>query len=74
MSIDNRYQNAFGVWLGESSLNEEELDALRIRAWREQGILITAVSDDRLTNAEKIGLCRIGTRLFGSSDDEPTAA
>ncbi|WP_309385695.1 hypothetical protein [Cerasicoccus frondis] len=74
MSVDNRYQNAFALWLGESPLNADELDALRLRAWREQGILITAVADDRLTNAEKIGLCRIANRLYGPNGADPIAA
>ena len=74
MSLDNRYQNAFALWLGESPFNEEELDALRVRAWREQGILIAAVADDRFTNEEKISLCRIASRLYGADTNDPTAA
>lgn len=68
MSLDTDYQNAFGLWIGDSPFNEEELDSLRLRAWREQGILITAVSDERLSPKEKVNLCQIGSRLYGEED------
>lgn len=72
-NVELRYRNAFGPWQGTSSLNPDELDALRIRAWREQGILITAVSDRRLSNSEKLSLCRIAGRLYGNTDNDHTA-
>lgn len=66
--VDHRYQNAFGPWVGTAALNSDELDTLRIRAWREQGILMVAVSDRRLSNLEKLRLCQIAGRLYDSSD------
>jgi len=64
MTVDNRYQNAFAPWQGNSPLSEQELDELRKRAWLEQGILIVSASDKRLRSFEKAGLCRIGARLY----------
>jgi len=63
--VEHRYQNAFGPWLGAAALNHDELDALRLRAWREQGILMVAVSDRRLSNQEKLRLCSLADRLYG---------
>lgn len=67
MSVDNRYQNAFAPWQGANSLGEKELKILRLRAWREQGILIVSPSDKRLRISERTALCRIGERLYGNT-------
>ena len=70
MSVDNRYQNAFNPWRGDSNFSEHELLTLRKRAWLEQGILIISPADDRLSTSEQIVLCKIGSRLH---EDDPAA-
>jgi hypothetical protein len=66
MNVDNRYQNAFAPWHGCSTMTHDELAALRIRAWHEQGILVISPSDKRLSHADRIVLCNIADRLYGT--------
>lgn len=40
--------------------------------WREQGILVVAISDSRLTWPEKEFLCRVGEKLYGKNDISPS--
>jgi hypothetical protein len=53
--------------LGPSSLSEEELLALRRKAWWEQGLLIAHPWDPRLNSKESRVLSQIGERLYGGS-------
>lgn len=69
-----RYLSALEPWQGEGSIDPEELDALRLRAWREQGILTVSVTDERLTAWEKIGICRIAKRFYGPVGDDSSAS
>ena len=43
MNVDNRYQNAFAPWHGCSTMTHDELAALRIRAWHEQGMRVVSL-------------------------------
>jgi len=66
MSNENHLtQSSLSGMLGRSMLNEEELDALRSRAWHEQGLLIIHPLDHRLSSVETRLLFRLGGSLFG---------
>lgn len=51
--------------LGRSSLSDEELAALRSKAWRRQGLLIVSPSDPRLNFCEANMVRRVAERLYG---------
>lgn len=51
--------------LGKSSFSDEELRALRRKAWWEQGLLIVHPCDMRLTPGETRLLNGIAERLYG---------
>jgi len=51
----------------KSTLSEEELEALRKRAWKEQRILIVSPFDDRLQFFDRTRLCEIGNRFYGQN-------
>jgi hypothetical protein len=51
----------------KGTLSEDELETLRKRAWREQGILIVSPYDDRLQFFDRTRLCEIGNRFYGQN-------
>jgi len=53
--------------LGQSRLSEDEILALRQKAWSEQGLLIVQVSDRQLYVGEACLLRRIAERLYGGT-------
>lgn len=61
---DNLYPSP--PWKRQSALSDEEMDALRQRAWQEQNILILSPFDERLEFRDKTRLCEIGNRFYGS--------
>lgn len=53
--------------LGQSPFSDDEIAALRKRAWVEQGLLIIRPSDPKLTIREVQVLLEIGQRLYGGA-------
>lgn len=54
-----------------ASFSDDEMETLRIRAWREQRILIVSPNDERLQFFDRTRLCEIGNRFYGcEANDE----
>ena len=60
-------KDALEPWPDASPLTPEEMETLRRRAWHEQGVLIVSPSYKDLTSPERIILCEIGERLYGTT-------
>lgn len=50
---------------GRTPADEDEMNAMRRKAWREDGVLSVKLSDHRLTSTEKENLKKIAERLYG---------
>ncbi|MCK6417942.1 MAG: hypothetical protein L6Q57_03260 [Alphaproteobacteria bacterium] len=61
----NDFKSPITKFMGQVPANEQEMDLMRRKAWREDGVLSIKLSDRRLTPTEKNRLKEIGERLFG---------
>lgn len=61
----NDFKSPITKFMGQVPANEQEMDLMRRKAWREDGVLSIKLSDRRLTQTEKNRLKEIGERLFG---------
>lgn len=55
---------------GRTPADEDEMNILRCKAWREEGVLSVKLSDSRLSLSEKKALRKIAERLYGYSREE----
>lgn len=42
-----------------------DVEAVKSRGWRENGILVIAEQDERLTDADRADVRRLGRKLYG---------
>lgn len=69
MGVEYGYQNTFSPPQRSGCLNKDEIAILRKRAWLEQGILIVPCIDQALSSGEKVLLCKIAKRLYGTPEE-----
>lgn len=50
---------------GRTPADEDEMNAMRRKAWREEGVLSVKLCDRRLTSDEQDALKEIAERLYG---------
>ncbi|GAP66910.1 MULTISPECIES: hypothetical protein [Pseudomonadota] len=58
--------NRYRCPLGRLQPQHTDLEALKERGWREQGLLVVAQDDERLDWMERQLLKNIGERLYGT--------
>jgi hypothetical protein len=58
--------NPYRCPLGRLQPEVTDLDAVKVRGWRDQQILVVAADDERLDFLERNLVRRIGERLYGS--------
>lgn len=58
-------RSPLGRVAGSVPANPEELDAMRRRAWQEQGFLVIDTADGRLDPAQRAFILSIGECFFG---------
>ena len=52
-------------YMGDTPANNDEIEAMRRRAWTEQGVLMICPSDPRLTDDERNMLLLIAEARYG---------
>jgi hypothetical protein len=55
---------------GRTPADEDEMNVLRRKAWREDGVLSVKLCDSRLSLSEKKALKQIAERLYGCNRED----
>jgi hypothetical protein len=51
--------------MGSLAATPVDIEAVKVRGWRESGILVVSRDDQRLTEAERAEIRRLGKKLYG---------
>lgn len=61
----NPFRNPTTKFMGDTPASADEMEALRRKAWKEQGVLMINLSDPFLTEKQKELLRAIAERRYG---------
>lgn len=53
--------------LGRAAASRMDPEAVKARGWRESGILVVAISDPRLSEADRADIRRLAEKLYGGA-------